>query len=513
MSMDLLVVGLDGLSFNMLDRFDVTTPFLSSLREEGVSGDLMSVDTPTTIPAWTSFATGKDPGSHGTTNMITQERNYSTSPSKPNTTDAAIYDFLDDAIFVNLPASNGRIPAGEGTHLVSAMLAKNKSEAVPDELKSLESYEDYILSHDVSLKVRPAKYLQHVLDIVDARHRFAREAFESFDPRVGFVLFSATDWAGHILGNLSSERKQREFYQQIVSRTDERADDLADLADNVVVVSDHGFEHKRTNIHLNEWLSEREYFVEQAGTKKAADVAVSVAKSVANRSDRLYSLIRRVHNHIMGTEVGEALHSAANPDVDHSQSLCWQLRYGCLYINDDRFEHPTVTDPDALRAELITELANLETEDGTKLFRDVLSAEEAYADPGEMAPDVIARPNQHHFPTTLWSPTGGYSSRTDNFEHRYRGVFVADGPGFTSGSVDGLSIVDVLPTILALLGEQLSPKFDGRPAIDVLARSELPPERPTSEIPSPLLDEALSVSDETREGIVEDRLEGLGYLE
>lgn len=63
--MELLVVGVDGLSYNVLDRFDVETSFLYSLRSAVVSGDLTSVDTPTTIPAWTSFATGFDQGSHG----------------------------------------------------------------------------------------------------------------------------------------------------------------------------------------------------------------------------------------------------------------------------------------------------------------------------------------------------------------------------------------------------------------------------------------------------------------
>jgi predicted AlkP superfamily phosphohydrolase/phosphomutase len=70
--MDLLIIGLDGVSPNMLAEFDVDTPFLSTVRDEGVAGPLMSVDTPTTLPAWTSFATGMDPGSHGITNMVRQ---------------------------------------------------------------------------------------------------------------------------------------------------------------------------------------------------------------------------------------------------------------------------------------------------------------------------------------------------------------------------------------------------------------------------------------------------------
>lgn len=56
--MELLVIGLGGLSYNILERFDVDFHHLDRVREEVVSGDLMSVDTPITVPAWTSFATG-----------------------------------------------------------------------------------------------------------------------------------------------------------------------------------------------------------------------------------------------------------------------------------------------------------------------------------------------------------------------------------------------------------------------------------------------------------------------
>ncbi|WP_101297453.1 alkaline phosphatase family protein [Halegenticoccus soli] len=512
--MELLVVGLDGLSYNMLERFDVDLPFLRRTREEGVSGHLTSVDTPTTIPAWTSFATGKDPGSHGVSNMLRQDADYEIGPSRPNATDAAIYDFLDDAVFVNLPASVGRVPAGENTHLVSAMLARDEADAVPDELKELDAYDDYVLDHDASLKVRPSKYLDHVLSISTARHRFAREAFETYQPRVGFVLFSTPDWAGHILSNLSTDRERRTFYATLVSLVDERAADLADLAENVVLMSDHGFEYKHTNVHLAEWLAERGYFVEEETDAGATDLAVRAAKAVASRSDRLYALIRRVHNHIMATEVGSSLASAASPRIDFPNSRAWQLRYGCVYVNDARFDHPTVDDPDALRREIRDGLRELTDEDGRRIFRDVLLPEEAYADPGPDAPDVIARPAPGFFPTTLWSPTGGVTSPTKNYEHRYRGIFAANGPLFAGGgeTIEGMSIVDVLPTTLAALSEPLSPEFDGEARLDALADPAEPTVTDPVDLPRPRTRED-ALDGGARDGAVEDRLADLGYIE
>lgn len=511
--MDLLVVGLDGLSYNMLERFDVDLEYLSSVRSAGVSGHLHSVDTPTTLPAWTSFATGTDPGTHGTATMTRQEADYATRPATTNTTLPAAYDLLDDAVFVNLPASNGRVPAAEDTHLVSAMLAADEADAVPDRLRALDSYDDYVLDHDASLKVRPDRYVAHVEDIVDARHRFAREAFETLDPRVGFVLFSATDWAGHILSNYGDEATRRDVYGSIATRVDERAADLGALADNVVLMSDHGFEHKTTNVHVSEWLTEAGYTVEREGATSAADLTVGLAKRVASRSDRLYAIMRRAFNHVMGTAVGSAIDAAAKPDVDHAASTAWQVRYGCVYVNDDRFASPTVDDPDALRREIRDGLAGLTDDGGDPLFRDVVLPETAYEDPGEWAPDVIARPAPGVFPTSLLSPTGGSASDTDNFEHRYRGLFAAAGPLFEGDTVEGMTIVDVLPTLLAALGEPLSPTFDGDVRTDVLATDEPPATLSAAAVPEPRTERETESARDERESTVEDRLEDLGYIE
>jgi predicted AlkP superfamily phosphohydrolase/phosphomutase len=522
--MDLLIIGLDGLSYNMLERFDVDFPYLEQVRSEGVSGDLMSVDTPTTIPAWTSFATGKDPGSHGVHSMKRISSDYEHGSAEVNTTDPAIYDFLDDSLFINLPASDGRVPAGEGTLVQSSLLSTSKVEMVPDPLQELDTYEQYVPMHDPTKKTRPSQYLDHVIGIANSRTEFAFDAFETYDPRVGFVLFSTTDWAGHILAKLSSEEDRAQFYRRLVGEVAAGTERLAGLCDNVLLMSDHGFERKHRTVHVADWLRDQGHLVEhQQGSKSmperalngAADAAVSTAKALSRRSDRLYSFFRFVHNRLMGTDVGARLQSAARPDTDYANSTAWQLRYGCLYLNDDRFASPQVSgdETEELQAELVAGLKELETEDGDAIFRDVLTPEEAYADPVDDVPDVIPRPASGHFPITHWSPTGGYTSPTDSFEHRYRGIVAAQGPMFESGEVNGMSIVDMLPTIMTALGEPLSPEFDGEVRTDLLSD---PPEetwREVDEVPDARMRGETDNEREERESVVEERLADLGYME
>ncbi|WP_158854452.1 alkaline phosphatase family protein [Halorhabdus sp. CUG00001] len=511
--MELLVIGLDGLSYNMLDRFGIEPEFIDRVTDDGVSGDLMSVDTPTTLPAWTSFQTGKDPGSHGLTNMITQAPDYETGPFETNTTDAALYDFVDDAVVINLPASVGRRPAAENTHLVSAMLAKDKADATPDHLQDLASYEAYILDHDKSKKKRPSVYFNHVCEITERRRDFAREAFETYDPRFGFVLFSTPDWAGHLLSNFSDDEERAGYYEQLISVVDSCAADLAELADNVVLMSDHGFEKKTHNVHLNDWLADAGYLEVESEAVRPQHVAVAAAKAVGKRSDWIYEQIRRVYNYIIGTDVGQSLQAAAESEVDYPASQAWELRYGCVFINDERFDHPSVEDPAALRAELKTAIASITDSEGNPAFRDVLLAEEAYKDPGEWAPDLIARPAPGRYPTMLDSPTGEPVSPTNNYNHRYRGLIAAEGPAFEDNeTVEGMSIVDVLPTVLHVLGQSQSPEFDGRVREDLLTIDREVTTLNHDAVPRPRV-RSDDTDQDDRDDVVESRLEDLGYIE
>lgn len=524
--MELLIVGLDGLSYNMLERFDVDFPYLDRVREEGISGDLMSVDTPTTVPAWTSFATGKDPGSHGIYGMNQISPGYEHGSPEVNTTDPAIYDLLDDSIFINLPASHNRIPVGEDTFLQSSFLSTNKEEMIPEPLQDLDSYEDYIPVDDKSLKIGLKNYRNRLAEIVRSRKRFVDEAFEKYNPRVGFVLFSTTDWAGHLISKLSSEEDHKEFYRYLATEVADATEELSRHSENVVLMSDHGFERKHTTVHLADWLSDEGFLVEKSSQTNSnegvlgqavdasANLAVKGAKAASKRSERAYSLLRVLYNRLLGSSIGSRIEAAAQPNIDYANSEVFHLRYGCLFINDERFKNPQVTGEDAeeLRSKLAEELNRLKNEEGNPIFREVLTVDEAYSNPNGHLPDIIPRPALGHHAITHWSPTEGYTSPTDSHEHRYRGIFAAHGPMFDSGEVQGMSIVDMLPTVLAGLDEGISPDFDGECRMDVLSRSSEPGVLDRSALPTPKVETETAKERRDRNEVVEERLSDLGYM-
>src|SRR5437764_15289379 len=67
MSKRLLVIGLDGASFNVLDPLidKGYLPNLARLIADGVRAPLETTFPPITAVAWSSFMTGKNPGKHG----------------------------------------------------------------------------------------------------------------------------------------------------------------------------------------------------------------------------------------------------------------------------------------------------------------------------------------------------------------------------------------------------------------------------------------------------------------
>jgi hypothetical protein len=99
-------------------------------------------------------------------------------------------------------------------------------------------------------------------------------------------------------------------------------------------------------------------------------------------------------------------------------------------------------------------------------------------------------------------------------EHDPEGIIVLKGPGVREGERITASVVDVAPTLLALLGLPVGGDMDGRVIIEAI-RPDYLEQHPVTTIPT-YDDEATArrVGIETHEGeeLVRERLRGLGYL-
>ncbi|MDH4281239.1 MAG: alkaline phosphatase family protein, partial [Myxococcales bacterium] len=68
-----LVIGLDGFDLSLVEKFGQRRlPNLHALMARGVFASLESVQPPATLPNWTTFLTGVDPGQHGVFDFTTR---------------------------------------------------------------------------------------------------------------------------------------------------------------------------------------------------------------------------------------------------------------------------------------------------------------------------------------------------------------------------------------------------------------------------------------------------------
>src|SRR5215203_3943922 len=100
LSSKLLVIGLDGASFNLLDKLMANgyMPTLARLISGGTRATLETTFPPITAVAWSSFMTGKNPGKHGIFEFVMREQksNRQLAVNASLRQGRAIWDILGD---------------------------------------------------------------------------------------------------------------------------------------------------------------------------------------------------------------------------------------------------------------------------------------------------------------------------------------------------------------------------------------------------------------------------------
>ncbi|MEM9778103.1 MAG: hypothetical protein AAF902_26235, partial [Chloroflexota bacterium] len=205
-------------------------------------------------------------------------------------------------------------------------------------------------------------------------------------------------------------------------------------------------------------------------------------------------------------------------DIDWKRTTAYSMGHvGQIYLNmRGREPHGIVTEYDyeEKRQEIVDVLHQLKDKDGRKLVTKIILREDTYS--GEFMEDgpdihvVIDDYNMIAFP--LFATDGKIVTnqiRGDTGCHRSEGILIAQGPKVSSGDIQPeASILDIAPTVFALLGEPVPDHMDGRVLAEMFAEQ---PEVSYKSLDDLDLgdDHNLSEDDEKE---VEERLRSLGYL-
>jgi predicted AlkP superfamily phosphohydrolase/phosphomutase len=173
------------------------------------------------------------------------------------------------------------------------------------------------------------------------------------------------------------------------------------------------------------------------------------------------------------------------------------------------------------RDEVIATLMDLQDENGRKLVTDLILREDTHEGPyAQYGPDihlVLDDYNMIAFP--LFATKNEVITdqiRGDSGCHRREGLFIAHGPPIRNGGeLDECSIMDLAPTVMAMMDQPVPEVMDGRVLQEIFVEPPAIQYGAAGEDDAGVGDDAVRASEslqDAEERQIEDRLRSLGYL-
>jgi predicted AlkP superfamily phosphohydrolase/phosphomutase len=559
-----LILGLDGSTWDLFSRFaeDGTMPNLRAFIKRGVSAELVTAVPPVTATSWTTFFTGLNPGKHGvfefllrrrglSEHAVTERNPFGEIPVNSTLRDGMpIWELAGQAglksVIVSVPITYP--PEKINGCMISGFLTPfGRRDFVhpPSLLAEIESrFGPYRLYHrQVYSKKGVNSVLDELFDVLDFNIKVTRYLMETQDWNLFFSHFWGTDRAQHELWHLLDpdhpryDRAEGEVYGPRLKRFYNELDRglgqiLGDVGEaNVIIASDHGFGPIHNFLSFNMWLLESGFL------RLRGDLGTSL-KRLAYRLGLTPVLFYRLSMALglarlrlsggfhsrqkMQMLLNRLFLSLAN--VDWARTTAYSRgNYGQIYVNLKGREPRGCVSPgkeyEEVRASIKAKLlATRDPETGEELLDRVYFREDLYSGPYlEEAPDIVFIPkdmkNKALGTLDFTSNSFSFPVYGNSGDHRMEGILLGLGDAFCEAEhLEPVSILDIAPTVLYLLGLPIPKQMDGKPLTQVLKPDYLA-ENPIVEVDMDLLGrargQALSAeeSDEIRR-----RLEGIGYI-
>ena len=497
-----LVIGLDGGTWSVLDRFMSLgcMPTLKSLCESGYRADLMSTDPPLTPVAWSSFATGMNPGKHGVFGFLDQRAepgSYMPPPVSSRSLRApTLWRRVSDAglraTVLSVPLTYPPEPingfmvtgmftpesAGNSTHPQSLAQELRRSGIMPkfslDFTRRLDrGFRDAVVAD--ALSGGAAGYFSDLNDVTE-RLRAASLCLMERPWDLFVSVFISTDRLQHVMWDgVESAEPNSERGSDIAgvySRLDSAIADMVNAAGDdttTLIVSDHGFGPCAGNFHMARWLVEAGYSAH--GPRRAYGAAKNALGALG---------IKHVAGRVVrGLGVGRAVRKNFIPlDWSRTRAYFQPGTYG-VRVNLRGREPEGVVEPgaefEALRKELTERMTGMrDPSSGRRVVDIALRAEDLYdGEQLRFAPDIVLRPDpEHGYHLVPGDPGADSLTSLDpktRGSHRPTGIFLARGPGVERGNAGRVDMTDVAPTIMRLLGLAGHDDLDGRVVKGIVA--------------------------------------------
>lgn len=558
----LAIIALDGASPELVERWADAgfVPHLKGIMERGTFGPLRSVLPPVTGAAWGSFLTGLVPGRHGIFEWLERrEGSYRLELIDSAALHArTLFEWLSAhgrrVGAVSVPLTYPIRPV-EGFVISDLLTPPGRNYAHPPEIKH-ELEQLLARSYPVAPppwrgRQRAGGWLKALKASLDARGRAAVHLATRRDWDLFMAHFMETDSVQHQMWHLLDGKERRRYrvdpggnpVLEVYQLADRWIGELMDRlgpGTTVWIISDHGFGPLFYNLHLNTWLLRR-------GLLKLKGNASTRLKRLAFQAglapENLYPWEERLG--LLGRLRGERAYRWLGRFALSTQNIDWTRTLAYSYGNvgqvrlNRRGREPQGIVSDAESERVMEELeaalaAWRNPVDGEPVVERLFRKEEAYSERAlARAPDLVFLPRDGYSPMGLsefLSPRTISHPVAHSGWHRMDGVFAGAGGPLPRRRVGGLRLLDLFPTICALMGVPVPEDLDGEASIELLgglaasgrgdreaqgfsldgsedrARGGAQPSSPEAE------DDGEAAGGEAEEAEIRDRLRGLGYL-
>jgi predicted AlkP superfamily phosphohydrolase/phosphomutase len=536
-----VVIGLDGAAWHLLEPMIEAgiMPRLAELRARGSSGRLASTIPTYTPPAWTSAATGVNPGRHGIYGFVEGNAQYDHQElmHSGRIRSAAIWQMANAqgarVGVYNLPLTYP--PREIDGWMVSGMLTPGYGErqggfaswsrggGAELENKIVSWAPDHVLDLHANYEQdwRDATLARRGTESVRQRTLALRGLIELDPPDLLFAVIETPDRLQHVYYrymdpsdpryDTDEARAIRPEIERCFAAIDETIGVLSDFAGadgGFFVCSDHGFTAWEVSVHTNALLAQWGFLRVKPGARV---MQTGVARSLVPVARRF--LPRKVARRAKGR-------TFAAIDWAATRAFASPIPQQGIFVNlkgRERFGSVEPAQLDAVKMELKARFEQLTGPDGSPVTDRVWLSEEVFS--GEAldgAPDVLPILRDHRFELDdevfHTAPFTDYRHLPRGVHHP-NGIGIVGGPGVDASTRLDASVLDVTPTLLYLAGLQIPEGLDGRVVAEAFSPEafKLRPVASTPAVIGVSGDEESPYSAE-EEAQIEESLRGLGYL-
>ena len=461
-----VVIGLDGFNPDLVDLWIGDLPNLSEMMAEGVYGRIESTVPPITPQAWTCAQCGKNPGHYGFWDFSYRSDFSYGEPNLINSRGvkvATLYKILPRrgkrVAIINVPVTfpPPRIPHG---YAISSFMTPDVDSQFTHPLglkqEITELFGEYIIDASTPQsnfrQMGKDAVLKRIYDMDTQRFEILKHFIQTKECDYIFCVIMGADRMPHLFYRYFDEEHIRYtpdskyntalhdhyvFCDAQVGQVRAMLDDDTAL----IVHSDHSVQRLDGRICLNDWLVKEGYMK----LKEPLTELTPLRKAV----DR----------------------------IDWPNTVAWATGYtGQLYLNAKGREAQGAVDPtdyDKVLDELSERVKAITSPDGKELETRTFKRKEIHHGRyAQYGPDLfiyfdncrwnideqLGHDSVYSYDTTLGPDDGG---------HGPEGYFVMAGPGVPpQGEVRELSLLDVAPTVLYLMGLPVPEDMEGRVLVE-----------------------------------------------